>query len=81
VDSFLNIPLLAAVPYRNGFHNNGNGHNGRTNGNGHLVAVHAGNGHNGNGHSNGNGNGNGHSNGNGHGPTVDGKPETFTRII
>ncbi|HEX4783128.1 MAG TPA: hypothetical protein VH350_02235, partial [Candidatus Sulfotelmatobacter sp.] len=25
VESFLNIPLLAAVPYRNGFHANGNG--------------------------------------------------------
>ena len=88
VESFLNIPLLAAVPYRNGFHTNGNGHNLRTNGNGHFVGVHAGNGNghgNGtsNGHSNGNGNGNGHSNGNGngHGATVDGEPETFTRII
>ena len=88
VESFLNIPLLAAVPYRNGFYTNGNGNgNGRTNGNGHFVGVHAGNGHagNGNGHSNGNGNGhgngNGNGNGNGHGTTAEVKPETFTRII
>jgi uncharacterized protein involved in exopolysaccharide biosynthesis len=67
VEAFLNIPVLAAVPYRNGFHVNGNGRNGHAaNGNG--LAVH-GNGH----HANGNGNGhatNGNGNGNGSRTTI-----------
>jgi hypothetical protein len=38
VEAFLNIPVLAAVPYRNGFHANGNGRNGHA-ANGNEVAV------------------------------------------
>jgi hypothetical protein len=63
VETFVNIPVLAAVPYGNGFSTNGNGRNGH-----HKYGIFSGNGHsNGNGHHKidikGNGNGNANRNG------------------
>jgi uncharacterized protein involved in exopolysaccharide biosynthesis len=45
VETFVNIPVLAAVPYHNGFHMNGNSRNGHSrNGNGSHNGSHNGNG-------------------------------------